>query len=152
MATETFQTVKLPAALFAELGATSADFADKLAAFLSDAKATKLSLANAEAAATVTASAGVDLEARLASVEKAVADFKLVDSAAIFAEATKAAKLEASAVASAILAKTGGDALPASAPASLPAAAANKIKRADFSKLSAGEQSKFCIAGGSVED
>lgn len=152
MANETFQTVKLPGALFAELGATSADFADKLAAFFADAKATKASLESAESAVAASASTSADFTARLAVVEKSVADFKAADSAAILADCVKAAKLEASSVASAILAKTGGDALPASAPASAPAQSANKIKRADFAKLSASEQSKFCIGGGSVED
>lgn len=153
MANDTFQTVKLPATLFAELGATSADFADKLTAFLADAKATKLSLAAAESAATVSASASADFTTRLEAVEKAVVDFMVVDSASILAEATKAAKLEASAVASAILAKTGGEPLAASAPAAAPSApAANKLKRADFAKLSVSEQSEFCIGGGSVED
>ena len=116
MATETFQSVKLPASLFAELGATPADFADKFAAFLADSKAAKLSLASAEAAATVTASAGVDMAARLDAVEKSVAAFLAVDSAAILASATAAAKVEASAVASAILAKSGGAPIVASVP------------------------------------
>lgn len=117
MANETFQTVKLPGALFAELGATSADFADKLAAFFADAKSTKASLESAESAVAASASTSADFTARLAAVEKSVADFKDSDSAAILADCVKAAKLEASSVASAILAKTGGDALPASAPA-----------------------------------
>jgi hypothetical protein len=152
MATETFQTVKLPASLFAELGATPADFADKFAAFLADSKAAKLSLASAEAAATVTASAGVDMAARLDAVEKSVAAFLAVDSAAILASATAAAKVEASSVASAILAKSGGAPLVASVPVEPGKPAANKIARADFSKLSANEQSRFCREGGSVVD
>lgn len=151
-AQDTFHTLKLSGSLLAELGATPADFSDKLAAFLADAKATKVSLASAESAASASASAGVDLAARLAAVEKSVAAFVAVDSASILAEATKAAKLEASSVASAILAKTGGDALPASSPATVTPQAANKITRVDFAKLSASEQSKFCIGGGSVVD
>ncbi len=131
-AQDTFHTLKLSGALLAELGATPADFADKLAAFLADAKATKVSLASAESAASATASAGADLAARLAAVEKSVAGFKAVDATAILAQAKETATATASSVAASILAKSGGAPLPtATVEGNAPAANQGEPSKAD---------------------
>lgn len=153
MATETFQTLKLSDALMAELGATTADFSDKLTALLASSRESKVNVIAAQAAATETASAGVELADRLAALESrfvAMESSKL-DSDNILAAAKEAAKMEASATASAILAKSGGVPISASLPA---AEAASKLalSRAEFSALNPVEQSRFCLSGGRISE
>lgn len=114
---ENFLTAKIPQALADKLGANGSNFAEKLTAFLAESD-TKL--AEAAKAATVTASAGDALAARLDSLEAQFASLKAAP-AVDREDVLKAAKLEASQLVAAAIAKTGGTPLAA---ATEPAAAA----------------------------
>lgn len=114
---ENFLTAKIPQALADKLGANGSNFADKLSAFLAE---NDTKLADAAKAATETATAGVDLAARLESLETQFASMKAAPSVDR-EDVLKAAKLEASQLVAAAIAKTGGTPLAA---ASEPAAAA----------------------------
>lgn len=113
-----FQTLKLSDELLAKLGATPADFADKLTALLATSEADKAALSAAAKNQTETVTANAELLARLSTIEANVAALQKApafDRAALLAEA----EAKASATASAILAKSGG------APLTAPTVAAN---------------------------
>lgn len=103
-----FQTIKLSDELLAKLGATPADFANKLTALLASSEADKAALSAAKNEnETATATANAELLTRLSTIEANVAALQKApafDKAALLAEA----EAKASATASAILAKSGG--------------------------------------------
>lgn len=117
-----FQTIKLSDELLAKLGATPADFADKLTALLASSDADKAALSQAQASATATATASAELLTRLAAVEANVAALQKAPGLDR-EEIIKAAEAKASATASAILAKGGGAPLPTASTAANDAAA-----------------------------
>ena len=134
-----FQTLKLSDELLAKIGATPADFADKLAALLATSEADKAALSAAAKNETATVTASAELLTRLSNVEANVAALKSApafDRAALLAEA----EAKASAAASAILAKSGGAPLPTSTVAANdPAANLEAAKDADPAKRYAAD-------------
>lgn len=111
-----FLTAKIPQALADRIGASAADFSEKLTALL-DGQDAKLAAA---LAAPKPAEPDAGLVARLEAVESKLAELSAapaVDRAALLKECRDAAATETAAKLSAVLAKTGGSPLAASEPA-----------------------------------
>ena len=151
MPTETFLPVKLSESLLARLGANAVDAGDKIAALLAEVESGKVKLQEADTKLAAVKADNGAFEARLADVENKLAALAKFDEAAILAKCEEKAEAKASATASAILAKSGGAPLPAvSAPAN-DKLGNGVLSREEFGKLSANEQSKFCLSGGRVQ-
>lgn len=151
MPTETFLPVKLSESLLTRLGANAVDAGDKIAALLAEVESGKVKLQEADTKLAAVKTDNGAFEARLVDVENKVAALAKLDEAAILAKCEEKAEAKASATASAILAKSGGAPLPA---ASVPAndkLGNGVLSRGEFGKLSAHEQSKFCLSGGRVQ-
>lgn len=151
MPTETFLPVKLSESLLTKLGANAVDAGDKIAALLAEVESGKVKLQEADTRLAAVKTDNGAFEARLADVESKVAALAKLDEAAILAKCEEKAEATASKTASAILAKSGGAPLPAASAPANDKLGNGVLSREEFGKLSANEQSKFCLSGGRVQ-